>query len=371
MARKTFKFRLYPNREQRDKLTATLDVCRELYNAALEERIGAWKNRTPVRCYDQINQLPDIKQTRSDVAGVFSQVLQDTLRRLDKTYKAFFGRVKRGQKAGFPRFKGRHRYDSFTYPQSGFELNGKLQLSKIGNIKIKQHRAIVGEVKTLTLRRDAGHWYACFSVEYVPKLLPRNSKAIGIDVGLESFATLSDGRQIENPRFYQNAQKQLRCAQRKVARRANKKSKRRRKAIVLLQKAHAYVANQRKDFQHKLAYQLVQSFGLIVVEDLNVKSLSAGMFSKAVHDVGWTSFINMLEYKAENAGRQVTKVDPRYSSQECPACHAIKKKSLGERAHRCECGLTLHRDHAAAFLILGRGLRLHAETTPEVRASVA
>ena len=140
MARKTFKFRLYPNRQQRDTLTATLDVCRELYNAGLQERIEAWKNRTPVRCYDQINQLPDIKQVREDVAGVFSQVLQDTLRRLDKTYKTFFGRVKRGQKAGFPRFKGRNRYDSFTYPQSGFELNGKLQLSKIGNIKIKQHR---------------------------------------------------------------------------------------------------------------------------------------------------------------------------------------------------------------------------------------
>lgn len=295
MARKTFKYRLYPNREQRDRLVATLDVCRELYNAALEERIGAWKNLTPVKCYDQINQLPDIKATRPDVAGVFSQVLQDTLRRLDKTYKAFFGRVKRGQKAGFPRFKGRNRYDSFTYPQSGFELNGKLQLSKIGNIKVKQHRPIVGEVKTLTLRREAGNWYACFSVEYTPSLLPRNGKAIGVDVGLESFATLSDGRQIENPRFYQNAQKQLRRAQRKVARRANKKSKRRRKAIVLLQKAHAYITNQRKDFQHKLAYQLVQDFGLIVVEDLNVKGLAQAMLSKAVHGVGWTSFINMLE----------------------------------------------------------------------------
>ena len=118
MARKTFKFRLYPNRQQRDKLHATLDVCRELYNAGLQERIDAWKNRTPVQCYDQINQLPAIKEIREDVAGVFSQVLQDTLRRLDKTYKAFFGRLQRGQKAGFPRFKGPHRYDSFTYPQS-------------------------------------------------------------------------------------------------------------------------------------------------------------------------------------------------------------------------------------------------------------
>jgi putative transposase len=371
MARKTFKFRLYPTRQQQERLTATLDVCRELYNAALEERIGAWKNRTPVRCYDQINQLPDIKQIRPDVAGVFSQVLQDTLRRLDKTYKAFFGRVKRGQKAGFPRFKGRNRYDSFTYPQSGFELNGKLQLSKIGNIKIKQHRDIVGEIKTLTIRREAGFWYACFSVEFEPTHLPKTNKTVGIDVGLESFATLSNGERIENHRYYRVAQAKLRRAQRKVARRQNKKSKRRRAAVVLLQKVHQHVGNQRKDFQHKLAYWLVQNFSMIAVEDLNIKGLSAGMLSKAVHDVGWSSFINILAYKAENAGRQLVKVDPKYTSQECPQCGALEKKNLSERVHKCDCGLTLHRDHAAAFVILGRGLRLHAPTKPEVRVCVA
>jgi putative transposase len=179
MARKTFKFRLYPNRRQQERLTATLDVCRELYNAALQERIEAWKCRTPVRVFDQINQLPDIKAIRPDVAGVFSQVLQDTLRRLDKTYQAFFSRVKRGQKAGFPRFKGGNRY----VPQSGFELGGKLQLSKIGSIKIKQHRDIEGEIKTLTIRREAGCWYACFSVAYEPAKLPQSSNHIGIDVG--------------------------------------------------------------------------------------------------------------------------------------------------------------------------------------------
>jgi putative transposase len=218
-------------------------------------------------------------------------VLQDTLRRLDKTYKAFFGRVKRGRKAGFPRFKGRNRYDSFTYPQSGFALGAKLQLSKIGSIKIKQHRNIAGESKTLTIRREAGCWYACFSVEYEPTKLPHNRNNIGVDVGLEAFATLSNGTRIENHRYYQAAQAKLRRAQRKVARRANKKSKRRRKAILLLQKAHQHVANQRKDFQHQLAYWLVQHFGMIAVEDLNIKGLSAGILAKAVHDVGWSSFL--------------------------------------------------------------------------------
>jgi putative transposase len=362
MSRKTFKFRLYPNRQQRERLTQTLDVCRELYNAGLQERIEAWKSRTPVRVFDQINQLPDIKQIRPDVASVFSQVLQDTLRRLDKTYKAFFGRVKRGQKAGFPRFKGGNRYDSFTYPQSGFELGSKLQLSKIGNIKIKQHRDIEGEIKTLTIRREAGCWYACFSVEFEPVALPRNEKSIGIDAGLEAFATLSDGTRIENHRYYKTAQTELRRAQRKVARRQNKKSNRRRKAILLLQKAHQHVANQRKDFQHKLSTQLVQNFGMIAIEDLNIKGLSSGILAKAVHDVGWSSFFNMLGYKAANAGRQVIKVDPKDTSQECPNCHAIEKKSLSERVHRCACGLTIGRDHAAAFVILGRGLRLQAST---------
>ncbi len=362
MARKTFKFRLYPNHQQQLRLTQTLDVCRELYNAGLQERIEAWKNRTPVQVFEQINQLPDIKEIRPDVAGVFSQVLQDTLRRLDQAYQGFFARVKRGQKAGFPRFKGGNRYDSFTYPQSGFKLNGKLQLSKIGNIKIKPHRDIEGHIKTLTIRREAGNWYACFCVEYAPQAWAANSDSIGLDMGLESFATRSDSKTIPNHKFYKKAQAKLRRAQRKVARRKNKKSKRRRKAILLLQKAHQHLGNQRKDFQHKEACKLVRNFGTIVVEDLHVKGLWGGMLSKAVHDVGWSSFIAKLRYKAENAGRQLIEVDPRYTSQECPQCHAIAKQPLSERVNRCACGLRIGRDHAAALVILGRGLRLQAST---------
>lgn len=239
MSRKTFKFRLYPNRQQRDRLVATLDLCRELYNGALEERVGAWKNRTPVNYYGQKLQIPDIKALRPEFTGVHSQVVQDVLLRLDKAYKAFFRRCKTGQTPGFPRFKGRNRYNSFTYPQSGFALNDKLQLSKIGNVKIKQHRKIEGEIKTLTIRRDAGCWYACFSVEFEPTPLPSNDRTIGIDVGLESFAVLSDGTAIENPRYYRKAQAKLRRAQRKVARRPNKRSNRRRKSVLLLQKVHA------------------------------------------------------------------------------------------------------------------------------------
>jgi putative transposase len=195
--------------------------------------------------------------------------------------------------------------------------------------------------------------------------LPANNKSVGIDVGLEAFATLSNGERVENHRYYKTAQTKLRRVQRKVARRANKKSKRRHKAILLLQKAHQHVGNQRKDFQHKLSTKLVQQFGTIAFEDLNIRGLSAGIFAKAVHDVGWSSFLNILAYKAENAGRQVIKVDPKYTSQECPNCHALEKKSPAERVHRCDCGLTIGRDHAAAFIILGRGLRLQAQTILE------
>jgi putative transposase len=267
--------------------------------------------------------------------------------------------------------KATRRFQSDQGALVGHKLGGRLQLSKIGNIKIKQHRPIVGAIKTLTIRREAGCWYACFSVEYQPTRLPHNSNSIGIDIGLETFARLSDGTPIENHRYYQTAQAKLRRAQRKVARRANKTSKRRRKAILLLEKAHQHVANQRRDFQHREAYKLVQNFGMMAVEDLNIKGLSAGILAKAVHDAGWSSFLHMLAYKAENAGRQVIKVDPSYTSQECPNCHTVKKKSLSERIHRCGCGLTMGRDHAAALVILGRGLRLHAQTKPEVRVSVA
>jgi putative transposase len=296
------------------------------------------------------------------VNGVYSQVLQDVLHRLDKAYKSFFLRVKRHQKAGFPRFKGRDRYDSFTYPQLGFSLAGnRLQLSKIGNIKVKLHREIMGKVKTLTLRRDAGCWYACFSVEFEPVSLPRNHEAVGIDVGLSAFATLSDGTEIANPRLYQKARAKLRRAQRRVARRKNKKSKRRRKAILLLQKVHRHVFNQRNDFAHKLSHQLIQNFGIIAIEDLNVKGLAAGWLAKSVHDVGWSAFINKLSYKAANAGRTLIAVDPRGTSQTC-LCGATVRKLLSNREHVCtECGLVAPRDVVSAQVILQRALGLSVD----------
>jgi putative transposase len=368
--RHTFKYRLYPNYQQQQKLQATLDVCRELYNAGLQERRDAWSTaRKSIGYVSQANQLGEIKAIRDDIATVHSQVLQDVLRRLDKTFQAFFLRCKRGQMPGFPRFRSKARYDSFTYPQSGFQLNGRLQLSKVGTVKIKLHRPVKGEIKTLTLKRENGRWYACFSCEVPPEPLLMSAKAIGLDVGLASFAVLSDGTEISNPRLFQKAQKRLRRTQRKVARR-KKFSHRWKKAVRLVARMHRRVFNQRNDFQHKVSRSIVNEYGTIVAEDLNVKGLSRGILAKYVHDAGWSAFFSKLAYKAESAGRQLLLVDARGTSQRCP-CGEPNLKLLSDRKHVCTaCGLVTSRDHASAMEILRLGLRLQASTERQV-ASVA
>ena len=362
MSRRTFKYRLYPNRRQREKLQAALDVCRELYNAALQERREAWSShRKSIHYLAQANQLPEVKAVREDVRAVHSQVLQDALRRIDKTFKAFFLRCQRGQGPGFPRFRSQSRYDSFTYPQAGFQLGGRLSLSKIGDIKIKLHRPVKGEVKTLTIKRENGMWYACFSCVVEPEPLPANDKAVGLDVGLSSFMTRSDGTEIGNPRLFQKAQKRLRRRQRRVARR-QKFSKRWKKAVRLVARMHRKVFNQRNDFQHKLSREIVNNYGIIFVEDLNVKGLSRGWLSKSVHDAGWAAFFQKLSYKAESAGRRFLLVDPRGTSQRCP-CGEPNPKRLSDREHVCvKCGLVTTRDHASAIEILRLGLSLQPLT---------
>lgn len=359
--RVTYKFRLYPTRQQIALFEQTLDLCQELYNAALQERRDAWRvNRESVNFAAQSAQLPNTKEARPELHGVYSQVLQDTLHRVDKTFRAFFARVQRKAKAGFPRFRPRSRYASFTYPQLGFSVQGsKLNLSKIGKVKVKLHRPIEGKIKTLTVKREAGKWYVCFSIKQETVPLPTNSESVGVDVGLLSFATLSDGTQIPNPRYYREAQGQLRKAQRKLARR-KKGSQRRRKAVQLLQLAHAHVHNQRSDFHHKISHWLVNNYGTIAVEDLNVKGLAGGMLAKSVTDAGWSQFFKFTRYKAENAGREFVEVRPHGTSQTC-LCGADAPKTLSQRWHQCSaCGLSAPRDHVSAQLILARGLRVQA-----------
>jgi len=197
-------------------------------------------------------------------------------------------------------------------------------------------------------------WYACFAVEVPAQPLLKSDAVVGLDLGIENLAALSDGTMIQNPRFYEQGQAELRVAQRRVARR-KKGSIRRRKAVALLKKVHEHIQSRRLDWTHKVTTDLVNRFGTIVLENLNIKGLAQGILAKQVHDCGWSQFITLLKYKAESAGRRVVGVDARYTSQECPACGTRKKKSLSERTHKCsECGLVLHRDTAAAQAILGR-----------------
>jgi len=364
--RKTFRYRLYPVKAQALALEQQLREGCKLYNAALQERRDAWKLAgKSINYYDQANQLKEIRAEELIGLANFS-CCQDILRRVDKTYKAFFGRIKRGDKAGFPRFKPNQRFDSITFPSYGDGVrllpSGKLRVQGVGVLKVKLHRPVDGKIKTVTLKREAGKWYVCFSVEVEAKPLDNCLLSIGLDVGLESFAVLSDGTIIANPRQYRKAQARLRRAQRKVSRR-KKGSHRRRKAVRELQVAHAHVRNQRLDFHHKLAHRLVQTFGLIAIEDLNIKGLAGGMLAKSVHDAGWSGFFSKLTYKAESAGRLLVPVNPSGTSQRCSNCGTEVRKELKDRWHTCtSCGLSVSRDLNSAIEILRLGLSLVDKT---------
>ena len=359
IAQRTFKYRIHPSRAQTTRLNDTLALCCELYNAALQERRDAYRlERKSIRYIEQANQLPEIKEIRPELSEIHSQVLQDVLRRLDKAFQSFFRRVKeRKEKAGFPRFRSRKRYDSLTYAQSGFALKeSKLRLSKIGDVRIKLHRPVEGKVKTLTITRYAtGKWYACFSVEVEAQSLPASDSSIGIDVGLSHFATLSNGEQIANPRFFRTDEKALAKAERKGKRKAARR-------------IHERITNRRRNFAHQLSHALVSMFGVIAFEDLNIRGMVKNhCLSKSIQDAAWNQLIRYTTYKAGDAGREVRRVDPRGTSQRCSACGAIVVKDLSQRIHDCSCGLRLDRDHNAALNILALGLQsvsLRAKEAP-------
>jgi putative transposase len=359
--RKTFKYKLQPTSAQAAQLEGVVRVCRELYNAGLQERRDAWRvQRVSVNYYQQKAQLPEIRQLREDCAAIHSQVLQDVILRVDRTFKAFFHRVKAGQKAGYPRFKGRDRYTSFTYPQwgNGASLAGNtLLLSKIGYIAVRWSRPLEGTPKTVTISKEADGWYVCFSCADVPvQPLPLTGEETGIDVGLESFATLADGSQIANPRYYRKNEKALKRAQRRVSRR-KKGSHRRRKAVKLLAKKHLKVRRQRLDHHHKTALSLMQRYDTIYYEDLQVANMVQNHhLAKSIADAGWSQFCTILTFKAENAGKRAVAVPPAYTSQVCSGCGVVVQKGLSVRWHACpDCGASLHRDHNAALNILRVG----------------
>jgi len=361
--RKTYKYKLKPTPEQERELGRVLGLCSSLYNTGLEQRITAWQRaRVSVSRYQQEAELKDIRAALPEYAAIHSHVSQDVLARLDKTYQALFRRVQRGEKAGFPRFKGRNRYHSFTFKEygNGARLdNGVLDLSKIGRISVHWSRPIEGTPKTITISKEADGWYVAISCADLPiHALPSTGQENGIDLGLESFATLASGQRISTPSYYRKAEAHLRRCQRRVARR-KKGSHRRRKAGALLAKAHQHIARQRRDFHHKEARKLVQAYDVIYHEDLRVANMVRNHhLATSISDAGWSAFLAILTFKAANAGKRVQAVHPAFTSQRCsgPECGALVQKGLSVRWHECpECGTNLHRDHNAALNILRLG----------------
>jgi putative transposase len=382
--RKAFKYRLCPTPDQERALETVLWRCRTLYNVALEERQTAWERRgVSLTYYDQANELPDLKRACPEYGEVHSQVVQDVLRRLDKAYQAFFRRIREGERPGHPRFQGRSRYHSFTYPQYGNGAvldGGVLALAKVGRIPLRLHRPIAGTIKTVTVSHEADGWYACFSCAEVPtQPLPRTGRETGIDVGLKAFLVTADGVFVENPRYHRKSERYLAKCHHRVARR-QKGSKRRGKAVAILAKAYQTVRRQRADFHHKTALMLMRQYDTIYVEDLQVSNMvrrpvpkpdgqggylpngaaaKTGL-NKSIHDAGWYRFRMILTCKAAWAGKQVVAVSPAYTSQVCSGCGALVRKSLSIRTHVCpDCGLILDRDENGARNVqwAGRALR--------------
>ncbi len=408
MSIKALKYRIDASKVTTQKLQWVLDRCRELYNAALIERRDVYEmhvKRHPgyyddetrkkltreltVDYYGQKRDLVAIKEMRPEYQDIASHVLQDVILRLKRAYDHFFRRVQNGEQPGYPRIQGRNRYDSFTYPDgAGWKLEARarpegkkgivrvnLKLAKIGIIKLHLHRNLEGTIKTLTIKREGEHWYAVFTCEIgKPEPLAVSYEDVGIDLGVTHFAALSTGEFIDHPRYFRHAEKKLAKAQQALSRK-KRGSHRRWKAARQVAKCHLKIANQRRDFHHKVARKLINRCQVIVFEDLQVKNLTkaptpkqdengkylpngaaakAGL-SKSILDAGWSHFVQLCASKAAWAGRTLVQVDPSKTSQTCPNCAAVRKKTLEERWHSCPCGCELERDTASAKVILDLG----------------
>jgi putative transposase len=375
--RKTFKYKLKPTSEQARALETVLWRCQTLYNVAIEQRKTWWRRGQGIGAtyYQQKAELPDLKAVSSEYTQVHAHILQDVILRVERTYQAYLRRLKHSETPGYPRFQGRGRYNSFTFPEygNGAALNGSiLSLSKIGRIRVRMHRCLAGIPKTVTISREADGWYACISCAEVPtEPLPLMGTETGIDIGLKVFLITANGELIENPRHYREAEKRLRKVHRRVSRR-KKGSNRQKKAGKLLAKVHRKVRRQRRDFHHKTALRLIRGYDTIYLEDLRVANMVKNHhLAKSISDAGWTQFRTILAAKAAWAGHRVVAVPPAYTSQDCSGCGERVLKSLSMRTHICpSCGLVLDRDENAAKNILRAGQARQALTWPS-GASVA
>jgi len=358
--RKTFKYKVKINEKTEANCLDWLDKCRTLYNLCLEQRIIYWNQwKKNISYYEQKRELPFFKKEFPEYKNISAQTLQSVIERLDKTYQNFFRKIKKSEKTGFPRFKGKDRYDSFILQQTGWKLEGRyLYIKNVGRFKLFLSRPIEGKIKTVTIKKtNTNQWFVSFSCdEVVPNHFWKPKKEdVGIDVGLKVFLADSEGNKVKNPRFFKKSERELRVKQRSLSRK-KKGSIRRRKNRLSVAKTHEKISNQRIDFVNKLVFDYVSRYKNIFIEDLNIKKMvSEKQFSKSISDVSWGLFFNKLQVKAAEAGRVVIKVNPKNTSQRCSSCDCIVPKDLSVRIHKCDCGLVLDRDVNAAINILKLG----------------
>lgn len=379
VAIKTFEFKIRPNKHFVAACEQTLESCRQLYNAALEERIDCYK--TTGKTLNYVEQSRHLTQARREVEGVsniYRDIQSDVLDRLEKAYANFFRRVKEGSTTpGFPRFKSRDRYASFSCQRrerDPFPIKGdRLKFPGLGScrVRLSPYAEDQGRCHYVRMIRRASGWYVQLVCEIVtPEPLPATGESAGLDAGLESFAVLSTGLRVERRRFLREAEDDLAKKQRKLSKK-QRGSNKRKKAKAKVALAHLRTKRVRRRFHFDVANYLVRHFDTIVIEDLNIKGLAGSMLAKSVHDVAWAAFFAILICKAEEAGRQVESVDPRGTSQECCRCgnRPEERKTLSERWHSCEvCGLSISRDHNAALNILSRVERTRINAQGQLRS---
>ncbi|KAA0577961.1 IS200/IS605 family element transposase accessory protein TnpB [Azospirillum sp. B21] len=361
MIQRSYKYRLYPSKAQSVVLTEMLGAFCDLYNAALQQRIEAYRRQhKTLRYIDQANELKAVRTVDERLAQFSYSAAQQVLRRLDKAFTAFFRRLKTKAKAGFPRFRAKSRFDSAELRVGDgltIRKSKRLAITGIpGEIKVKWHRDLPAgaTVGTAVLSRSAGKWFICFQIALPDQVVqPRDGASVGIDVGLTSLVATSDGNVVKTLQWTKHAAKKQRRLQRALAR-CKQGSRRRLKAKQRLARHKAHIANQRRDVLHKLAWSLVDRYALIALEDLDVDRLARSMLAKAVHNAAWGQLRRFLEYKAASAGTRVEVVDPRGTSQTCPQCGDRVTKTLSDRTHICLCGCVMDRDVAAAVIILQR-----------------
>lgn len=359
--RKAFKYRAVISKETENNCFKWLTICRYLYNSMLDQKKSKYEEtKESISCFDQIKQLPILKQKSPYIKQVNSQTLQAVIEKLDKSFKAFFRRVKTGEEPGFPRFKGSYRYNSFTLKQTGWKLEGRyLYVKNIGRFKLHLSRPVEGDIKTVTIKKSpTGKWFVTFSCDNVPeRTFEKADKEVGIDVGIKVFCFDSENNFFDNPKYFREYEKLLRRRQRSLSRR-KKGSGRRKKARLLVAKTHEKISNKRADFLHKTANYYIKNFNKIYIEGLKIKNMVKNRhLSKSIADSSWGKFFEFLAYKAEEAGRQVIKVNPKNTSRECNECHYISKLNRkSQSVFSCiKCGHTTHADLNASINILKVG----------------